>query len=343
MTVGSAIGRVLMGLGGNDTLNGNSGADILIGGTGNDTINGGGGNDRIFGNEGSDTLNGDGGNDVIVSGDDGGTINGGADNDTMLAGSGAEAFDGGTGTDRVVYSTSTTGVTLNMGTGGTGGDAAGDTYTGVENVYGSLLADDITGDSGANLLVGQAGADTLNGGAGNDRLVGGDGDDTLNGGADNDTLFGGNGADTFAFSGMSTGSDRIADWVDGSDMIDLTGWGTVANFADLTITQVGVHVQITEGSGAGTITVLNATAADFTLADFVFPTTAEKPGDDGNLVFEPASSFSLDDDFGDLYAAPEMNDALFGEMPALLAGHYEAKALASEMADYGDFYMDALL
>lgn len=68
---------------------------------------------------------------------------------------------------------------MNLATGtGSGGDATGDTLSGVENVTGSGLADQLTGDSGANLLSGGGGGDVLVGGAGADSLYGGSGTDT---------------------------------------------------------------------------------------------------------------------------------------------------------------------
>jgi Ca2+-binding RTX toxin-like protein len=56
---------VLLGHGGNDTLNANGGADVLVGGSGNDTVNGGDGNDLIIqvgATDGRDIVNG--GNNV---------------------------------------------------------------------------------------------------------------------------------------------------------------------------------------------------------------------------------------------------------------------------------------
>ena len=77
-------------------------------------------------------------------------------------------------------------VTVNLLTGvNTGGDAQGDTLTGIENIFGSNAgADNLTGNGGNNVLNGYGGNDTLNGGAGNDTLNGGLGNDTLAAGAD---------------------------------------------------------------------------------------------------------------------------------------------------------------
>ena len=60
---------------------------------------------------------------------------------------GADALDGGTGTDAADYSGSAAGVTVDLATGtGTGGDAEGDTLSGIENLLGSGLADMLTGN-----------------------------------------------------------------------------------------------------------------------------------------------------------------------------------------------------
>ena len=63
-------------------------------------------------------------------------------------------------------------MTVNLGAGtASGGDAAGDTLSGIENVIGSAQADTLTGDGGDNVLEGDAGNDSLDGGAGDDTAV----------------------------------------------------------------------------------------------------------------------------------------------------------------------------
>ena len=75
-----------------------------------------------------------------------------------------------------------------------GGDATGDTFSGIENIIGSASADTLTGDGNANTLSGGDGADSLSGGADTltaattiDALIGGAGAGLLNGGSGNDT------------------------------------------------------------------------------------------------------------------------------------------------------------
>ena len=221
---GGAGNDTLNGLAGADTLNGDAGADVLNGGDGDDTLNGGADNDTLNGDAGADVLNGGDGDDTLNGGADNDTLNGGdgadtltgglgddnlngdGDNDTLAGLAGADALDGGAGTDTATYAASSAGVTVSLLSGtGTGGDAAGDTLTAIENIIGSASADVLTGDANANVLTGGQGADTLsglgggdtlNGDDGADTLHGGDGNDTLNGGADNDTLNGDDGDDT---------------------------------------------------------------------------------------------------------------------------------------------------
>jgi len=160
------------------TVNGSD--DTFIGTAGADTITGTGGRDTIQGLGGNDTLSGAGGNDLLQGGDNDDTLSGGAGNDTL---------QGGDGTDLADYSASGSGVTvdLTLGTAQSGGDAAGDILSAVENVAGSAGTDVLTGDGNANLLTGNGGADTLAGGGGDDTLVGGAGADSLDGGSGNDT------------------------------------------------------------------------------------------------------------------------------------------------------------
>jgi Ca2+-binding RTX toxin-like protein len=53
---------------GNDTLTGNSLANILVGNAGNDTLNGSGGRDILIGGLGLDTLNGGEDEDIVIAG-----------------------------------------------------------------------------------------------------------------------------------------------------------------------------------------------------------------------------------------------------------------------------------
>jgi len=173
---------------------------------------------HLYGGAGNDTLNG-------LAGDD--TLYGGTGDDTLTGGAGADALNGGAGTDTASYSLSATGVTVDLATGtGTGGDAAGDTLWGIENVTGSGQADTLTGDANANVLTGGAGNDTLSGGAGNDTLLGGEGNDTLTGGAGDDTLDGGAGTDTAVYATAVSAGDVSYDGGTGGWTVSAGAEGT---------------------------------------------------------------------------------------------------------------------
>ncbi|MGP1356705.1 calcium-binding protein, partial [Roseicyclus sp.] len=143
---------------------------------------GGPGADALDGGQGDDTLAGHAGDDVLrgFAGDD--TLLGGAEDDRLEGGAGADSLDGGPDADWALYETSPQGVTVRLWAGdGAGGDAQGDTLTGIENLGGSRLADVLAGDAGANVLSGGDGTDSLWGNAGDDTLEGGAGADLLQG------------------------------------------------------------------------------------------------------------------------------------------------------------------
>ena len=103
------------------------------------------------------------------------------------------------------------GSAVSLATGiGSGGDAQGDTLSGIENISGS---------QGSDSLVGNAGANTLQGWNGNDVLTGGDGKDALAGGAGADRFV----YSTIAQSPVGANADRITDFSHAQgDRIDLS-------------------------------------------------------------------------------------------------------------------------
>ncbi|PCJ99259.1 MAG: hypothetical protein COA45_04270 [Zetaproteobacteria bacterium] len=190
---------------GDDILHGGPGHDVIDGGDDNDTLTGGQGDDTIDGGSGFDTAVYIGAYSNYVITDNGGVLTiedmvgtDGTDSvenvervefldgfleggvftqvvtdDTFIGTTAAESFDGGGGTDSVDYSASLVRVRLDLETGGTHGDAAGDSYTSIENVIGTNSADYIYGDAGENHIQGLSGGDYLEGGAGADVIDGG--------------------------------------------------------------------------------------------------------------------------------------------------------------------------
>lgn len=115
-------------------------------------------------------------------------LTGGSQDDTFqfeAAGSISGKVSGGPGgINTLDFSKKTASVTVNLLNGTS-------TYTG-----GVLRIQNVTGGSGADVLIGDGQANNLQGNGGGDILVGNDGTDTLNGGGDRDLLIGGLGSDT---------------------------------------------------------------------------------------------------------------------------------------------------
>jgi Ca2+-binding RTX toxin-like protein len=186
---------------GNDRLVGNAQNNILSGNGGNDTIAGRAGDDKLYGNDGDDRIWGDDGNDTLFGGTGNDMLYGLNGNDIFVDGIGRDYMSGGDGIDEVQYHYSTAGVNVNITTNiGFGGSAEGDTYAGIENIWGSYYNDTLTGDALDNYLYGDNGDDALDGGVGNDVINGGVGNDTLYGSDGTDKLYGGDGIDTLSYA-----------------------------------------------------------------------------------------------------------------------------------------------
>lgn len=227
----SALGYIDGGAG-NDSITGGALADILIGGDGNDTVRGASGDDYILGGSGNDTLYGDDGADTL-KGNDG--------DDTLIGGAGADILDGGAGTDVVSYAASTIGVVVSLSTGlGTGGEAAGDVLSNIENLTGGSGSDTLTGDAGDNVLTGGAAVDNLAGGDGNDTIIGGAGADIMDGGA---------GIDTLSYAG-ATAAVKVAL---GEPGVQLTSTNTSTTADDYGDKNTNFE-NLTGGAGADTLT-----------------------------------------------------------------------------------------
>jgi trimeric autotransporter adhesin len=242
--VGGVQNDELFGGDGNDTLIGGDGDDYLQGGAGADVLNGGAGKDTAsyadamaavgidlnalgnnWGAAATDTfisienLVGSAFNDAMAVGPAGGRLWGGAGSDQLYGGAGddyleggagADLLNGGAGYDSVSHANATAAVGVNLGSPNQNwGEAAGDTYTLIERLFGSAYNDTllagaaamvIGGGAGNDIIIGGVLADTLYGEAGSDTLSGGDGNDYLDGGIGGDLLDGGAGYDSASYA-----------------------------------------------------------------------------------------------------------------------------------------------
>ncbi len=246
------VTRSMLPTAGNDTFFGTPLAEQLSGAAGNDTLTARDGNDTIVGGEGNDLLHGDGGNDLFVfnrgDGQDilrefsGNFNNGYGGTDTLEFGAGISPEDiivsrANANKDIVLTIAGTTDqVTLR--------DTIGSLYNAslleqVKFADGTVwnqtqqLARAATATSGADTLYGSSIAESISGLAGNDTIFAYGGNDSLTGGAGSDVLNGGAGSDTAFFAGLrstysivtSSGTvtvrdlDAVADGDDGTDTI----------------------------------------------------------------------------------------------------------------------------
>ena len=251
----------------NDTLSGNSGANILDGGLGNDRLTGRAGDDTYFVDSATDvivevasqgvdlvkskaatftlaanvenltligtalTTYGGTGNTLnnVLTGDDGAnTLDGAAGNDTIDGGAGDDVMIGGTGND-TFFVDSTDDIVFELSTGGTNDTvkSTAASYTLANNVESLILL------TGAVSGTGNASNNVITGNASNNTLSGDAGNDTLDGGAGDDTLVGGAGNDTYIVDSQGDvvdeqGSDT-GDAVKSSIVFDLSTYTNIEN------------------------------------------------------------------------------------------------------------------
>ena len=307
---------VIEGTDNNDALQGDSGDNVMRGFDGNDVLKGGAGNDTLIGGRGTDQLAGGAGYDVF-------TFSPG-DGDDMI-----EDFK--PGTDKIDLSGFSQGIAwfdLRWNMEATSGGVKIDlskwgggsiTLTGVNSpneLYKSMfvLGDpsvDLTGGSGADVLMGSAendrisgggggdtlygynGVDKLKGDGGNDLILGGQGNDHIWGGAGDDILYGdGIHADTHYRDGTQTwepdgdtfyyspgdGNDKIMDFYR-TDKIDLTAFTDIAGFNDINARQDGNNVVIDfSDNGGGSITLVDFNLDYLDASDFEFHSSSVDTG-----------------------------------------------------------------
>lgn len=336
---GGAGDDTLYGGEGDDRLSGGSNKDTLIGEAGNDVLLGEDGDDTLQGGAGDDTLEGGAGNEGervggtqywrgfvqtgLFGGDGNDILNGGDGDDFLDGGLGADQLNGGAGFDGVTYAGSAAGVSVNLAANqGAGGNAQGDTFSGIELVQGSNHGDAITGSASGNVIYGGAGNDTIWGGAGADFLFGGDGDDWidaeagndyLDGGAGNDTLRGGIDNDIY-FIGRNRGNDQIQNFDPTGSNFDHIAFDGSILYTDIWFDRVDGAGVISASGNHLRMTILGTTGAEgsvlvenwFTIPDHTLPENYFKI----DLISD-----------GDARAAIPVNvDALVDLMAALPAG-----------------------
>ncbi|MFC7498785.1 hypothetical protein ACFQRC_06075 [Enterovirga sp. GCM10030262] len=213
-TLSGTIGvNRLEGGGGHDSLSGQGGEDLLIGGSGNDVLNGGGGDDQMRGNLGDDIFFVREAGDQAIEGLNQGHDQVKAFNDHTMAANiedmrllGTAHVGTGNGLDNMIFGSSIANILSGLGGDDTlRGQSGVDELRGGDDadiLYGDLGNDSLFGDAGEDRLNGDDGVDTLDGGVGDDRLFGKAGADILDGGSGDDALNGGIQRDT-----MTGGAD----------------------------------------------------------------------------------------------------------------------------------------
>ncbi|MBW4610814.1 MAG: hypothetical protein KME22_27275 [Hassallia sp. WJT32-NPBG1] len=277
--IGNALRNALNALNGNDLLIGNGGDDTLDGGDGIDTVSyrrsfnssnigvsvdlanniafdGIDGLDtlknieNVIGSAYADRLIGDSNTNTILGGDGNDIIEGKEGSDRLFGENGNDEIFGGAGDDYLVGGTGS-GWPSNILDGGTGNDTAS-YITATSDVTASLAEgtgwqgdaigdkfisiENLEGSSYNDFLIGDNSNNILTGLAGNDTLEGRAGDDTLDGGTGEDILWGGEGNDILrGGSGKDTllgdlGNDILEGGL-GDDSLD-------AGFGDDTLTDL---------------------------------------------------------------------------------------------------------
>lgn len=264
-----------------DTLIGDSGDNILAGLDGNNYLDGGAGIDRVnyisntnvyvdlslgyatHNNGRQDTIQniesvvGSYTNDVIIGDGNNNSLFGGDGDDRIVGGYGEDTLDGGNGIDTLDYDIAIgSGVLRNLridltDTGLNGGPrlyevdnnnnitfTSNETFLNFENVTGWQGHDFITGDGNNNRLDGRNG---------------------------NDTLTGNGGSDTFIFS---NGADRITDFQNGVDHVEISSIFGATNYGQLNIAQSGANTVIT--LGVNSLTLNNFLSSNLDSTDFSF-------------------------------------------------------------------------
>jgi len=147
--------------------------------------------------------------------------------------------------------------------------------SGDDEIYGDEDADQLFGGKGDDLMFGGASIDQVFGGLGDDTVGGGGGADALHGGRGDDQLTGGAAADTFVLRRRSD-DDRITDFQNGMDVVDLTAFGLrPAQFGAVlapALSDAGggaTFLDLTQLGGNGSVLIEGLALAQADASDFV--------------------------------------------------------------------------
>lgn len=111
----------------------------------------------------ADVLAGDGADNTLL---------GSSGDDVLMGRGGADALYGGLGSDWASYADFMSDIVASLSDPTQNrGDAAGDSYYSIENLFGGYGNDILIGDAQANIIAGAAGNDTITTGAGGDEIV----------------------------------------------------------------------------------------------------------------------------------------------------------------------------
>ncbi|MFN3673765.1 MAG: calcium-binding protein, partial [Bosea sp. (in: a-proteobacteria)] len=202
-------------------------------------------NDQFVGSANADSVLGGAGDDVLATG--------GGD-DWLSGGAGADVLNGGAGWDVANFAPSTVAISIDRAAPANGtGDAAGDTYIGIERFILSNFNDSYSGNEDSEFISAEAGNDVIDAKGGND------------------VLQGGAGSDSFVFA-HGFGRDTITDFATeaGGDVIKLDS-GLFGNFSAVrdAANQVGSDTVIRFDTG-DFLTLTGVSLDTLTADDFRF-------------------------------------------------------------------------
>lgn len=215
--------RVLLGLGGNDTLVGRTDLqDYLYGGDGNDSLVGNG--IGWAGNSIGDVLDGGAGADYMQGGE--GMTYYYVDNtgDVVVDTGSPPVGNIHNKLSDIIYATVSYDAVANVEVLDFLGNADISSHGNSEanTIKGNVGDNSISGAGGNDTLRGRGGDDTIVGGDDNDYIEGNDGNDSLDGGAGDDALYAGAGVDTLI---GGTGNDNYYGFGTGDTIVEEAGGG----------------------------------------------------------------------------------------------------------------------